>query len=135
MPGQAQKIEPPDRGRVLRYIVNGVVATAVHFGVLTFNLRVLEIASAGIANLLAATVGIATSFLGSRHFVFDAGDKPIFQQAGKFGLLYALIAVLHGMVLYGWSDLLRLDYRAGFLIATAFQVVLTYWGNKLLVFR
>ena len=54
-----------DREEVQRYIVNGVVATAVHYGVLTFNISVLGFASAGFANFVAALFGIATSFLGS----------------------------------------------------------------------
>jgi hypothetical protein len=57
------------------------------------------------------------------------------RQAAKFGALYAAIAVLHGLVLYFWTDKLRLDYRYGFLLATVLQVVLSYCGNKKLVFR
>ena len=39
------------QSRPFRYVVNGLVATAVHFAVLTFNLKVLAFASAGLANL------------------------------------------------------------------------------------
>ena len=118
-----------------RYIINGVIATAVHFMVLLFNLNILHIPSAGIANLFAAVVGITVSFLGSRYFVFGSQDEKILHEASRFILLYASIAILHGLVLFVWSDVSHFDYRIGFLIATAFQVSLSYWGNKTLVFK
>lgn len=121
--------------QLIRYVINGLAATVVHFSVLTFNLNVLGIKSAGVANLLAAVVGISISFLGSRYYVFRKTDAFIFHQAGKFILLYAMIASLHGLILFGWSDIWHLDYRIGFLIATCLQVSLSYWGNKTMVFN
>ena len=135
MPSQASRADFAVRSQFARYIVNGLVATAVHFGVLTFNLQVLQMKYAGLANLLAATAGITTAFFGSRYFVFNRRDKTILRQAAKFGLLYAAIALLHGAVLFGWTDVLLLDYRAGFLVATVLQVMLSFWGNKFLVFK
>lgn len=117
-----------------RYIINGLVATAVHFLVLVFNLRVLELRPIGVANAIAALFGIAVSFFGSRHFVFRATHAPAFAQAWRFLLLYGAIAVMHGLVLYAWSDVGGLDYRAGFAIATAIQVASSYLGNKRMVF-
>jgi putative flippase GtrA len=118
-----------------RYVINGVVATGVHYAALVFNLHILELRSAGLANLCAATVGIAASFLGSRYFVFRRREENILRQAAKFGLLYATIALLHGVILYFWTDVGGFDYRVGFLIALVLQVVLSYWGNKTLVFK
>lgn len=124
-----------EHGRLQRYIVNGLVATVVHYAVLSFGLEVVRIPSAGLANLLAAVVGITTSFLGSRYFVFRAGDQPMLGQATRFVALYVAIALLHGATLWCWSDLGGLDYRLGFLLATCLQVALSYFGNKHLVFR
>ena len=123
------------QAQAARYIVNGVVATAVHYAVLQFNLGVLHIPYAGLANLIAAGFGITTSFLGSRYFVFRAHDGSFLHQFAKFGLLYACIALLHGAVLWIWTDVNHLDFRIGFLLATVLQVVLSFWGNKVLVFR
>lgn len=120
---------------IARYIVNGLAATAIHFGVLSFCLEVLRLPSAALANLVAATFGISASFLGSRYFVFRRPDEPMARQAARFGALYAGIAVLHALVLALWTDLGGLDYRVGFLLATGLQVVLSYWGNKRLVFN
>lgn len=130
----------PSRKRVtvseiFRYAANGVVATAAHYAALTFNLQVLDIGSAGTANFLAAIVGIVISFFGSRYFVFRQIDESILTQAAKFGGLYAAIAVLHGGVLFAWTDVMGMDYRIGFLMATVLQVSLSYLGNKFLVFK
>jgi putative flippase GtrA len=123
------------RNEVLRYITNGLVATVIHFGVLTFNIHIVGMRSAGVANLVAAVFGITSSFLGNRYFVFKKHQAPILSQATAFLLLYASIAALHGLVLYLWTDVYGFDYRIGFIIATIFQVALSYWGNKTLVFR
>ena len=130
-----RRVDTADRTLIARYVINGIVATAAHFSVLTFNLKVMKIPSAGIANLIAAIVGILVSFTGSRYFVFRAHEKSIYAQFVRFSLLYACIALLHACVLFGWTDLAGLDYRTGFLLATGFQVVLSFWGNKHLVFK
>ena len=44
-----------------RYVVNGVVATLVHYGVLVLLLQVAGVSSAGLASLAAAAGGIACS--------------------------------------------------------------------------
>lgn len=124
------------RAELIRFIVNGLVATAVHFAVLTFNLKVLGFGSAGAANLVAAVFGITTSFLGSRFYVFaGSAQQAWLPQVVKFSGLYAVTAVLHGLVLWAWTDRLGLDYRIGFVIATGMQVSLSYLGNKFLVFK
>jgi putative flippase GtrA len=121
--------------QLFRFLANGAAAALLHFAVLWLNLEVFEIQSAGLANLLAAVVGITASFLGSRYYVFRSHAERIITQAARFGALYAAIALLHGAVLYLWSDVARLDYRIGFMIALVFQVALSYLGNKNLVFR
>ena len=120
---------------LIRYVINGIIATAVHYGVLSFNIKELNFPSAGLANLIAAVFGITTSFLGSRYFVFRKFEESIRIQAIRFSGLYGAIAILHGSVLLIWTDSLGFDYRRGFLIATGLQVSLSYIGNKYLVFK
>lgn len=119
----------------IRHIVNGLFATAAHFGVLSFNLQVVGMESAGLANMIAALIGAATSFVGSRYFVFRAADGSPLRQALGFATLYAVIAILHGAILYVWTDINGLDYRLGFVLATGVQVFISYFGNKVWVFR
>jgi putative flippase GtrA len=130
-----QRIKSLNNTEVVRYIVNGLMATGVHYGVLTLNIEIFNVPSAAIANMIAAFFGITASFLGSRYFVFRNHQGGLINQAMPFVFLYASIACLHGLVLFLWSDIYRLDYRTGFLIATILQVLFSYWGNKKLVFK
>lgn len=123
-----------DQAEIIRYIINGLVATLVHFLVLTFNVEWVGIQSAGVSNFLAALFGITASYLGSRYYVFRKHDVPIFGQASLFVFLYGLIAAVHGLILLVWTDLYGNDYRIGFVIATFFQALMSYLGNKYLVF-
>ena len=117
-----------------RFVINGVVATAVHYGVLSLNVNVLGFPSAGVANFVAAWFGIAASFIGSRFFVFRRKEAPWVRQALRFLALYASIACLHGLLLFVWADTFHMNYTAGFALATVLQTILSYLGNKLLVF-
>jgi putative flippase GtrA len=121
--------------RPFRYLVNGCVATGVHFVVLVFSMQVLNWSSAGAANGLAALFGIATSFVGSRYYVFKHSFETAASQVTKFLMLYLCIALLHAGVLLVWTDYYQLNYVIGFFVATLMQLMLSYWGNKVLVFK
>lgn len=123
------------RAQALRYLINGLLATALHFAILSFNLEVLHLASAGLANFIAACIAITFSFFSSRHFVFRAAHAPVLRQALFFVVLYGLLALAHGVILYLWTDRAGMDYRLGFLVATCFQVACSFFGNKLVVFK
>jgi putative flippase GtrA len=120
---------------VLRYIVNGLVATAVSYGVFHTNLTLFHMQSAGIANFIATCFGIVVSFLGSRYFVFRGHSGSSGSQAAKFLAFYGMLAVMQGAVLAVWTDWLHLDPNVGFVLATILQVSCSYFGNKFLVFR
>lgn len=118
-----------------RFVINGVFAAGIHFAALTFNLRVLELSSAGLANFFAAWLGITASFMGSRLFVFRGREAPMASQALRFLLLYGAVACLHGLLLYVWTDRMHQGYIIGFALAAVMQTVLSYLGNKFLVFK
>ncbi|MEW9834469.1 GtrA family protein [Mesorhizobium marinum] len=122
------------RRQFARYLANGIAATAAHYSVLVFLLEVVGVPSAGAANFVAAVVGITVSFLGSRYFVFEAGDGDWSGQLWRFVLIYAMLAVLHAGVLFVWTDRLGYDFRIGFLIATGLQVMISFVANRTLVF-
>lgn len=120
---------------IVRYIINGVVATLVNYGILNFNILILGMKSAGLANFIATIFGIIVSFIGSRYFVFRKHTDTLSSQAVRFVVLYGFIAVLGGLVLYLWTDVYGLSYHIGFIIATFLQVAFSYLGNKMLVFK
>lgn len=118
-------------------ICNGLVATAVHYTILRFNLEVLGLHSAGLANGIAAIFGIIVSFIGNRYFVFRIVivQVPLAKQVLLFILTYFCIALIHTCILYFWTDVYNLNYTLGFLMATAMQVVFSFFSNKFMVFK
>lgn len=121
--------------QVFKYIVNGLAATGIHFSVLVFCLEILGWQTAGLANLVASIFGITASFIGSRYFVFSGSSVAARSQVVRFIVLYAMLAGMHGFVMYLWADIAKLNYVFGFVIATGLQVLSSYFGNKLLVFK
>jgi putative flippase GtrA len=118
-----------------RYLINGVVATLVHFLALTVNVEVVHFRLVGNANLVAALIASAVAFFGNRFYVFQKSEESMLSQAIKFGGLYVSLACLHGLVLFMWSDFYQLDYRVGFVLVILIQLVIGYFGNKHLVFK
>lgn len=121
--------------RLNRYIINGFIATSIHYAVLSINIKYLTIYSAGLSNFIASIVGILSSYLGCRYFVYNKKKESIFNQSIKFIILYSSIAFFHGLFLFYWTDIYSLDYRFGFFVAIVFQIIFGYSGNKYLVFK
>jgi len=121
--------------RFLRYVVNGLLATGVHYLVLSVLINPLAVRPIGLANLVAAITGTAASFVGNRRFVFKAVNAPVQKQVVHFALLYAILAVIHSACMYLWCDILNRDYQIGFLLATGLQFLLSYIFNSRVVFR
>lgn len=124
------------QSQTFRYIVNGLVATGIHFSVLSFLVDVVKVPSAGVSNAVGACFGIMASFVGNRYFVFPLARQQhhVIKQGLRFAGAYGLIALVHGAVLTVWADMLKWDYRLGFCLAIGIQVVLGYWINKHFVF-
>ena len=123
-----------EAGRIFRFGLNGLFATAVHYAVLAGLVEGAGMASAAVANALAAVCGIAVSYVGNRSFVLRS--RAPHRQAGlRFLACYAAVVALHGGAMALWADLGGLDYRIGFLLFTGMAAVLTYLLNRFYVFR
>lgn len=120
---------------IVRYILNGVFATIVHYTALVVNIDLIGFEYIGLANFVAALVGITASFIGNRYFVFKSSKSHIVKQTLFFYLLYFFIALIHGAILFLWSDFYDYDYRIGFVIASIVQFILSFIGNKFIVFK
>lgn len=117
-----------------RFCLNGLIATGVHFLCLVWLIEQAELESAGLANALAGFAGITSSFIGNRYFVFVALTESISSQFSKFAALYGIVLAMHGIGLGVWVDVLLWDYRLGFVVITALQVLLSFQGGKRMVF-
>ena len=123
-----------EAGRVARFVLNGLVATAVHYGVLAALIEGAGMTSAALANAFAAVWGIAISYAGNRSFVLKS-RTPHRRAGPRFLAGYAAVVSLHGGAMALWADIGGLDYRIGFLLFTGLAAVLTYLLNRFLVFR
>lgn len=119
----------------VRYLINGVIATLVNYGVLNINVIVLNMESVGVASFIGAIFGTIASFLGSRYFVYRKHINTAVSQIIRFIFLYGFLAILSGLILYVWSDIYSLDYRIGFILTIIVQLLFSYFGNKMLVFK
>ncbi len=120
--------------RVLRFGLNGLFATAVHYGVLAGLIEGAGMGSAALANALAAVCGIAVSYAGNRSFVLRS-RAPHRRAGPRFLAGYGAVVALHGGAMALWADMGGLDYRFGFLLFTGLAAVLTYLLNRFFVFR
>lgn len=109
--------------QIVRYGINGVFATIIHFFAFFVCVEILLFESVGIANFLASFFGMMCSYFGNKHFVFYAhrgGELHFF----KFFLLYASFSFFHGMFLFLWSDFFGLNYWFGFMVSVFFRFLL-----------
>lgn len=124
----------------LKFIVNGLVATFVHYVVMLLISNYL-IGIYSIAYGIASIFGILTSFLGNKFFVFATSNQyhlpshTTFKQLRSFLLLYGLIMLICSVLMGVLSDLLYINYNLSFMIALCVQTLLSFFGNKRYVFK
>ena len=109
---------PPE---LIRYLINGLLATAVHFGILSFNLNIVDFASAGFANFIASLFGIGDVRSGQSLSCIPKDRGSDYDPGQKFGCLYGVIAVFHGLVLLLWTDGMLWTTGLGFLSRQRFR--------------
>lgn len=119
----------------VRYLINGTLATIIHYSCLFFFVEILEIYSVGISNFFASIVGIIFSFLGNRYYVFNSINSSILIQLKSFLPLYYFLSVLQGIILYFWTDIYQYNYNFGFSFCILIQVSIGYFGGKYFVFK
>ena len=117
------------------FLINGMVATLIHFSIIFIIFEILRLGSAGVSSLIASVVASLISFLGNKYYVFRVHYGSLTMQATRFTLLYSIGAIFHGVFLLTWTDYLGLDYKFGFLLAVIFQALGSYFGNRYYVFK
>ena len=121
--------------QVFKFIINGLIATFVHYMVLYFNMEVIRMTSATLANLIGASFGITVSFFGNRNFVFLSKNKAVHFQAMGFITLQSILIAIQSIILFIWVDLYDHNYQIVFIFAVGVSAVLSYFANKLIIFR
>lgn len=118
--------------QVARFAVVGVIATAVHYGVL---IALVEFGHAKpvLATTIGYCVGIVVSYALNRRFTF-ASDAPVASSFAKFALLYGIGMVLNGAIVGGLIGA-GAHYLVAQVTATAIVLVWNFLGARYVAFR
>ena len=120
--------------KFIRHNLNGLFATFIHYLFLVLFIEHFEFNYIAIANALASSLGITSSFIGNLLFVFPNTSGELKKRIFKFYLLYFLIFLTNVTFMFIWSDLANLNYHLGFLIIVALSSLITFFVNKRFIF-
>ena len=120
-------------GRVVRYGVAGLVATAIYFGAVVLLVERVGVAPVPAA-VLATMVVIVSSYIINRAFVFDTnrGHTSAF---ARFVVASLLGIALNAGLMYLATRVLAWPYIAGAVLATAVVPPLNFVVNYFWAFR
>ena len=125
-----------DLSEVVRFAVNGLIATSVHFTILYLCVNFFVLPYTGISSLIGAIFGTISSFLGNKFYVFRySNNNNILTQTSQFAILYTVMALNHGLFIYLWSDLGKQNFMLGFVLITFINTVLSFLFNKYRIFK
>jgi putative flippase GtrA len=117
-----------ERNQLLRFILVGAVNTAFSYGIYAGMLFIGF--GYALANLVALVLGILFSFKTQGRFVFENTSNLLI---GRFILLWAAI-YLANIALIGSLITIGLDAYVAGALAVPFSTVLSYIGQKFIVF-
>ena len=117
------------------FIINGLMATFVHFLLLVIFIEVFNMENIVVANISAGLLAIMFSFIGNRHFVFKSKTADLYSQIIKFLILYLIILFLHTLLMALLTVNIGLDYRISFVLVSAIMAITSFFMNKLIVFK
>lgn len=132
---RARPQKEPVLREVFLFLINGFLATLIHFAALILFVNSAGL-SYGLSNFLSFLVGSISSFLGNKFFVFKVKNKfRTSSQFIKFFFLYLALAFEHGVALYWWSDINEYNYIVGFLLITMLNIIISFIFNKYIIFN
>jgi putative flippase GtrA len=132
---RARSQKEPVVQEIFLFLINGFLATSVHFAALILFVNFAGL-SYGASNFLSFLVGSISSFLGNKFFVFKVTNKfRTSSQFINFFFLYLTLAFVHGIALYWWSDINEYNYIVGFLLITILNMVISFIFNKYIIFN
>ena len=118
---------------IVRFTINGLVATVVHYLAMVFAIYFLGITWFSVAYAFAFLFAVVTSFWGNKRFVFQHHQVQDFQFV-KFVTLYLGLLFMTSLTMWAVSDYGGLHYNTGFIIAVTLQFIGGYLGNRYLIF-
>ncbi|MDA9086240.1 GtrA family protein [Methylophilaceae bacterium] len=118
---------------LLRFVINGFFATGVHYLVMLFVIKILNISLYSFAYAIAFIIAVTVSFWGNKIFVFKNKENKKYQFI-KFFFLYIVILNFTSGVMWLISDYWNYHYNIGFMVAISIQFVCGYLGSRYFIF-
>ena len=116
------------------FVINGMVATVLHYAVFFLCLSLLAVQSPGLCFFVGSILGTVASFLGNRFVVFATNEGKVLPQFAKFVLTYMAISLCVSFIVDRCSTETDLSSPIIFLIGVAIQVSLSFLISKWLIF-
>lgn len=120
-------------GRVVRYGLAGLLATAIYSGVVVLLVEVVH-TNAVPASVIATVVVMISSYVVNRRFVFDT-DRPHASSFPRFAIATLVSIALNAGIMHLATGILGWRYVFGLLIATAVVPPVNFVVNYLWAFR
>ena len=129
----ARRLLSPTLGR---FLLVGTSNTALSYVVFRLCLRAWPTGrhAAGVAQLIAYTIGIAWSFLWNRHWTFRS-RRPAAGQAVRFLLLQVALLLASADLIGLAVDRLRYPATPSWLVVTVLIALANFLGARFLVFH
>lgn len=108
--------------KTMRFIITGLLATAVHFFTFYF-LDVVIKSDPKIANSLASIAGILFSYMSNSLFTFSA--KITLKNFRRFFLVYSLSPIVAFIAIH-LAQLMALNYYIGLILGIVVQAILNF---------
>lgn len=119
---------------IARFGLVGIIATAVHFSVLTLAVERFSIPPS-TANGVAFLCALSISYLGQSRWVFHIRSRHGTVQVLRFSISLGIGFLANILVMAYSIRVLSLSYKVGFLISLIVVPLLSFFINKLWVFK
>lgn len=119
--------------QVLRFAVVGVIATAVHYSILTALVEIGHVNKI-VATTIGYAIGTIVSYALNRRFTFEARGTPVVKSFAKYTVLYGIGALLNAAI-FGALVHAGLYYLFAQVAATGIVLFWNFLGARFLVFR
>ena len=119
--------------QIFRFILSGIIATSINF--LVFNSIYLVLNDILIASLCGYSIGLLSSFLLAKIWVFrDKSKKRIVKSFFIFCLIYLLGGIEMSLTIIFLNHFLG-DYKIAWLFGALIGSLNNYLGSKFLLFK
>jgi putative flippase GtrA len=120
--------------RKIKYFVNGLIASTVHFLIFYLLYKILKIESAFISYLLASIIGIYISYFGNNKFVFNGVRNFKVAKFLKYIILQLILLLISTSLIWILIDINEINYIISFLFALIIQFFIGYYISKNYIF-